>query len=290
MSTEVNKAFVNKYRSNFIHLAQQKGARLRNFVRVNEGVVGKADHFDRLGSTAAQKMTSRHADTPLISTPHSRRKVVMEDYNWADLVDKADKIKMLSDPGSEYMTAGVWAMGRTIDDLILAAMTGNATSVSSTDATSSVALPSAQKIAHGSAGMTMAKLREARKILRAADIDQDEDLYLAISADKIDDLFAESGTPIISVDYNEKKPLVEGSISYFMGFNLIHTERLGNDSNDNQQVMAWAKSGVGLSIGQNIETKISERPDKNYSMQVYAQMSLGATRIQDNHVVEIACQ
>jgi hypothetical protein len=290
MSTEVNKAFVNKYRSNFIHLAQQKGSRLRNFVRVNEGVVGKADHHDRLGSTAAQKMTSRHADTPLISTPHSRRKVVMEDYNWADLVDKADKIKMLSDPGSEYMTAGVWAMGRTIDDLILAAMTGNATSVSSTDATSSVALPSAQKIAHGSAGMTMAKLREARKILRAADIDVDEDLYLAISADKIDDLFAESGTPIISVDYNEKKPLVEGSISYFMGFNLIHTERLGNDSNDNQQVMAWAKSGVGLSVGQNIETKISERPDKNYSMQVYAQMSLGATRIQDNHVVEIACQ
>ena len=54
--------------------------------------------------------------------------------------------------------------------------------------------------------------------------------------------------------------------------------------------MAWAKSGVGLSVGQNIETKISERPDKNYSMQVYAQMSLGATRIQDNHVVEIACQ
>jgi len=149
MSTEVNKAFVNKYRSNFIHLAQQKGSRLRNFVRVNEGVVGKADHFDRLGQTNAQKMTSRHADTPLISTPHSRRKVVMEDYNWADLVDKADQIKMLSDPGSEYMTAGVWAMGRTMDDLVLSAMTGNATSVSSADAASDVALPSAQKIVHG---------------------------------------------------------------------------------------------------------------------------------------------
>ena len=40
-------------------------------------------------------------------------------------------------------------MGRTIDDLILAAMTGNATSVSSTDAASDVALPSAQKIVHG---------------------------------------------------------------------------------------------------------------------------------------------
>jgi hypothetical protein len=53
--------------------------------------------------------------------------------------------------------------------------------------------------------------------------------------------------------------------------------------------MAWAKSGMGLSIGQNIETKISERPDKNYSVQCYAQMSLGCVRVQDNHVVEIAC-
>ena len=289
MSTEVNKAFVNKYRSNFIHLAQQKGSRLRNFVRVNEGVVGKADHFDRLGSTSAVKMTSRHADTPLISTPHSRRKTVLEDYNWADLVDKADQIKMLSDPGSEYMTAGVWAMGRTMDDLILEAMTGNATSVSSADAASSVALPSAQKVVHGSAGMNLAKLRAARKILREADIDPDEELYLAISGDKIEDLFAESGTPVISIDYNDQKPLVEGTISKFMGFNIIHTERLNNDSDGNQQVMAWAKSGMGLSIGQNIETKISERPDKNYSVQCYAQMSLGCVRVQDNHVVEIAC-
>ena len=290
MSTEVNKAFVNKYRSNFIHLAQQKGSRLRNFVRVNEGVVGKADHFDRLSSTNAQKMTSRHSDTPLISTPHSRRKVVMEDYNWADLVDKADQIKMLSDPGSEYMTAGVWAMGRTMDDLVLSAMTGNATSVSSADAASDVALPSAQKIVHGSAGMTIAKLRTARKILREADIDPDEELYLAISGDKMDDLFAESGTPIINFDYNDKKPMVSGTIGSFFGFNFIHTERLNNDSDGNQQVLAWAKSGVGLSIGQNIETKISERPDKNYSMQAYAQMSLGSVRVQDNHVIEIACQ
>jgi hypothetical protein len=187
------------------------------------------------------------------------------------------------------MMAGVWAMGRTIDDLVLAAMTGNAQSVSSADAASNVALPAAQKIVHGSSGMSLSKLRNARKILREADIDPDEELYLAISGDKIEDLFAESVTPVISIDYNDQKPLVDGTISKFMGFNIIHTERLGNDSDGNQQVMAWAKSGMGLSIGQNIETKISERPDKNYSVQCYAQMSLGCVRVQDNHVVEIAC-
>ncbi len=137
--------------------------------------------------------------------------------------------------------------------------------------------------------MTMAKLRTARKILREADIDPDAELYLAIPGDKMDDLFAESGTPIINFDYNDKKPMVSGTIGSFFGFNFIHTERLNNDSDGNQQVIAWPKSGIGLSVGQNIETKISERPDKNYSVQCYAQMSLGAVRVQDNHVVEIAC-
>ena len=91
MSTEVNKAFAQKFRDTFLHLVQQKGSRLRDYVRVNTDISGKYDHFDRIGSTSAQKITSRHSDTPLISTPHSRRRVSMDDYNWADLVDKAIK-------------------------------------------------------------------------------------------------------------------------------------------------------------------------------------------------------
>ena len=68
------------------HLAQQKGSRLRDAVR-SESVTGKSHFFERIGSTAALKRTSRHADTPRVDTPHSRRRATMEDYDWADLID-----------------------------------------------------------------------------------------------------------------------------------------------------------------------------------------------------------
>jgi len=162
MSTQITTAFVEQYKSNVFHLAQQKGSRLREAVR-SETVTGKAHFFERIGSTAAQKRTSRHSDTPRMDTPHSRRKVTMDDYDWADLIDNEDKVRMLISPQSEYALAGAYAMGRAMDDAIIAAATGNA--YGGVAGGTTVPLPSGQKIVHGSANLTIAKLLEAKKIL-----------------------------------------------------------------------------------------------------------------------------
>jgi len=288
MSTEVNKAFAQKFRDSFIHLVQQKGSRLREYVRVNTDVQGKYDHFDRLGNTAAVKITSRHSDTPLISTPHSRRRVSMEDYNWADLIDKVDKVRMLADPTSEYMKAGVWAMGRTMDDIIISAMLGNAVSVDENDSSSNVGLPSAQKVVVSSAtDMNIDKLRSAKQILDASDVDPDLPRCIVMKSNQFYDLLGD--TEIQSSDYNTVKALVAGDIDTFMGFKFMRSERLTTDSNGDTQCIAWINDGIGLSMGMDVKTEISERSDKNYSTQVYAQMCLGAVRIEDEKVVEIAC-
>ena len=42
-------------------------------------------------------------------------------------------------------------------------------------------------------------------------------------------------------------------------------------------------------MGADIQTKISERADKNYATQVFLSMTIGATRIEDEKMVEIAC-
>ena len=57
----------------------------------------KSAFFDQIGVTAAQLRTSRHGSTPQIDTPHSRRKVSLDTYEWGDLVDDADKVRMLID-------------------------------------------------------------------------------------------------------------------------------------------------------------------------------------------------
>ena len=284
MSVQITTAFVEQYKSNVFHLAQQKGSKLRDAVRT-ESIVGKSHFFERIGSTAAVKRTSRHADTPRVDTPHSRRKVTMDDYDWADLIDDSDKVRLLISPQSEYAKAGAYAMGRTMDDVIIAAATGNA--FGGVSGGSTIALPAGQKIAHGSTGLTIAKLISAKEKLDAANVDPDEARVLVCSAKQISDLLGT--TQITSADFNSVKALVQGDIDTFMGFKFIRSERLGTDSNGNRQVLAFTNTSMGLALGKDIQTKISERADKNYSTQVYLCMTIGATRVGDEKVIEIAC-
>ena len=50
----------------------------------------------------------------------------------------------------------------------------------------------------------------------------------------------------------------------------------------------FTQSALGLAVGADIQTKISERADKNYATQVFLSMSIGATRIEEEKMVEIA--
>ena len=121
MSTQITDAFVEQYSSNVTMLAQQMGSRLRASVDV-ENVRGKNAFFDQIGVTAAVARTTRHGATPQVNTPHSRRRVSLADFEWADLIDDLDKVRMLVDPTSSYAKAAAAAMNRSIDDIIIAAM------------------------------------------------------------------------------------------------------------------------------------------------------------------------
>jgi hypothetical protein len=144
MSTQITTAFVEQYRNNVELLVQQRGSVLRDFVNVDNAIVGKTKFTEQIGSTEAQKKVSRHSDSPLVNTPHARRAYSLEDYEWGDLIDKNDKVRMLIDPTSSYAQAAAFAMGRAMDDVIIAAATGTAkTGVSGGTDT---ALPSSQVI------------------------------------------------------------------------------------------------------------------------------------------------
>ena len=283
MSTQITTAFVEQYKSNVFHLAQQKGSRLRDAVR-SETVTGKAHFFERIGSTAAQKRTSRHSDTPRMDTPHSRRKVTMDDYDWADLIDNEDKVRMLISPTSDYALAGAYAMGRAMDDAIISAATGSA--YGGVAGGTPVVLPAGQKIVHNSTNLTIAKLLAAKKLLDAAEVDPDEQRFLICTADQIQDFL--NIAEVKSSDYNTIKALAQGQIDTYLGFKFIRSERLGQDATPNRQVLAFTKSAIGLALGADITTKISERSDKNYATQVFLSMTIGATRIEDEKMVEIA--
>jgi hypothetical protein len=290
MSTEVNKAFVQQFADNLIHLAQQKGSRLMNTVNVKK-IAGKYAHFDRLGATTAQKRTSRHGDTPLIDTPHSRRRAILEDYEWADLIDNQDELRMLIDPRSDYAKAGANALGRTMDDIIIDAYTGNARSIDSADASSNVAFSSAMTVDEdfgaANTNLTFEKLNEAKRLLRGNDIDPDEPLFCVVNADALHSLLTES--EVQSIDTNTVRALVRGDLNTFMGFTFVHSERINTQSEGFYQVMAYSKNAMGLALGQDVNVRISERDDKSYATQVYASMTAGAVRIEEERAAIIEC-
>lgn len=284
MSIEITTAFVEQYKANVQMLSQQKGSRLQDSVDV-EMVTGESAFFEQIGAVAARVRPSRHADTPRMDTPHSRRKVTLTDYDWADLVDNEDKIRMLIDPTSSYAQAASWAMGRAKDDVIIAAALG--TAYTGKTGSTAVALPSTQKIVHGSAGLTLAKLLEAKEILDGADVDPDMERYIYVTAKQVTDLL--NTTEVKNADYNTVRALAQGQVDTFMGFRFKRTERLTLDTDSNRQVICHVKDGIKLAIGKDATAKISERDDKNYATQVFYSQTIGATRMEEVKVVEIAC-
>ena len=96
MSSQITTAFVQQYSNNVQMLSQQKGSLLRGAVSV-ESVTGKNSFFEQVGSAVAVKRTSRHSDTPQIDVPHSRRRISLVDYEFADLIANVDKVRTLID-------------------------------------------------------------------------------------------------------------------------------------------------------------------------------------------------
>lgn len=293
MSIQITTAFVKQYEANVYHLAQQKGSKLRPYVDIHQ-VTGTSKFIEQIGSTAARKRTSRHADTPRMDTPHSRRMVVVEDYDWADMVDNEDEVRMLINPTSKYAEAAAMAMGRSIDDALLAAAVGTAytgesgtTSTSYDSANMTVPITTVWPgVSSACAGLNVAKVIEAGRVLGAQNIDPDEERYIACNARQLASLMKD--IRFVSKDYNALQPLMDGKPVKYYGFNWVLTERIPLSGSDDR-VIFWTKRGLALGIGRDITTRIDQRPDKNYATQVFANMTIGATRLEEARVGSILC-
>lgn len=293
MSIQITTAFVEQFKANVYHLTQQKGSKLRRCVRI-ENITGKTGYFEQLGAVSARKRTSRHADTPRMDTPHSRRRVSLFDFEWADMIDAEDQIRMLIDPTSMYAEAGAMTLGRSMDDEIIAAADGVAyTGVDGSTSTSydtnmTVAVTvRGPGVSSANFGLNVSKILAAGEKLGSRDVDPDEEKYMVVNARQIQSLL--NDTRVSSHDYNSIKPLVGGQIAQFGGFNIIPCNRITQDANSYDKVLFWAKGGMLLGIGQDIMTRIGERPDKGYGMQAYCKMTIGATRMEEARVGYIEC-
>ena len=282
MSITIDQSYVQQFSANVHMLAEQRVSRLINRVRM-EPVTGESAAFERVGGIdAPNEIVNLHGDTPLNNTPHSRRWVFIKDYDVADLIDKQSRVRLLIDPDSIYTRRHSSTMGRGIDDAIIDAALGNAAEGKS--GTTTVALPAAQTIAHGSTGLTIAKLIQAKEKLDAADVDEFIPRTYVTNSRGLRDLLEDD--KITSNDLNTVKALVRGEIDEYLGFKFVRSERLPVASSIRSD-LAFAMDGIILGMANMPGSIAAPRPDKRMSMQIYTTGSWGSVRVEDVMMVEV---
>lgn len=287
MSNLIETAYVKQYASRVEMLVQQRGSKLAS-ICMNQSFVGKsAQVVQQVGAVEATEILDRHADTELVDTPHAARWVKPRHFGVADMVDEEDLEKVIIDPKSPYAMSQQYALGRKFDDIIIAAAIGSNFTGAEGTTTVTAANDGVDTVVAGGVGLTVEKLREAKRNLMANEVDIDnEEIWCAITAAQHDNLLGQ--TQVVSGDYNKPVFSTDGKIERFFGINFRHCERL-TTSGGERQVLMWAKSGMCAATWNGIRTRVRERSDKWDNIQVASKGTFGATRTQGQKVQIILC-
>lgn len=286
--------YVQQFSSNIQLKLQQKGSRLSQAVMSGNHVGSQASPVDQFGAINANKVTGRYNPISPTDAPTDRRWVFPQDYDLAQLLDTFDKLRLLIEPMSSYVTNAVYALGRAKDQeilngLLLSNFTGN-------NGTTPTALPSTQVVgvlqgAASATNLTVAKLRKGKQILLSNEVDLDADtIYMAINGVNHDSLLSE--VQVISTEFNDKPVMVEGKVTRFLGIEFIHTELVFTGTDDQSgtstSLPMWAKSGGYAGIWMDTMTDVAQRKDlQSLPYQAYVMGTFGGTRLEEKKVVNV---
>jgi len=289
MAVTIDSNYTANYSKLITSLAERK-SKLKGLFQ-EEVARGEKHFFDRVGNLTVTERTNRFADVTLQDAPHSRRMANIQLFESAVALDSIDKVRMIMDPLNEYANKQANALGRKFDDVVLAAMIGDAATGVAGAGTQSFTAGNIVAEAfggHATDGMAVDKLIEARRILAASNVDGGE-LYCAITPQGISDLLNE--TKVGSADYNNVRALVSGEVDTFMGIKFIQITGTDNatlniDSNS-KRALLFTSDAMKVAVPAQINVRMDEIPQGGYYVQLYASMAVGAVRMEEEKVVSI---
>lgn len=302
--------FLHGVSANMTHLAQQKVRKTLGAVRVQEGVVGKTYPFNLMSPDDWDQVTGRDQPTTYGNPGQSKVRAQLVDFDKFYLVDTLDEIREMVDPRSAVTQALTYGRERTLDDRLLAPRGLTAAGVADTpvggilglkttvdeaaESTGLSALPAAQQILHGSTGLTMAKIMDAKLILDVNNVDEDERYFFY---SPIGSRVLLTDNQVTSADYNTVRVLVAGQFPMdqaWMGFKWRMTTRLPSTTIAGphviRQCIAVQKMAAGMAVGMVSGIEVDKAVHMRNNWQVGAKLSAGAVRIDDLGVVQVDIQ
>lgn len=247
----------------------------------------------QIGAQTSTNVYERHADTQYSDTVHTTRKLTSNAETQADLIDVPDQKRSVPQFLGPYAENFAQLFGRRYDTIVLEAAVGtNYYKVTGDTTETSVALPGTQQVAANlggpSVGLTLAKMIEMKSILGKNETPMGEQLIFVHRQKQLDDLL-NNVNQVSDADFASVKALVNGDVNFFMGFEFVKTQLCAITAGDIASCVAYTKSALVAGVTSGFTAKVEQLATKNYSWQVWASLDMGATRMQEEGVVEVLC-
>ena len=280
MAITIDKVYIQTFERNVRHLAQQTDTRLRRFV-TEKATDGQKHNWERLGSGEASLKAAARVATPTSDLPWSRRVSLAQTYHMGETVEQEDVVQMLIDPNSNVSAAIANGMKRKIDDILIAAATGTALNGDGTTST----FPAGQVVGDGTGAISIDNILEVQEKFYKNDIDPDESKVMVISPTVQRKLM--SLMEVTSGDFQNSKALATGMLPDWMGFTWVVSNRLLVPSAGQISCLAFTKRALGFQVNRDITAKVAEDPSLSFAWRIYAAMTMGAVRTQDEQIVHL---
>lgn len=255
---------------------------------------------DIIGQVQSRKGSGdgRHGDVVPANTGHTRLFIPKPDFDYyAEYVDNNDQVQAKISLQSGYMQTGIATINRAQDDAFYGGFFGNM--LNGVSGTTLTPFPAGNVIANDvggvagtPTGLNVAKVRAARKLLAQQFNDADEEAYMVVTADDLDQLLQEA--LVINLDFGAKgNELQDGRLRRLMGFTFVETESenplfwnygLLDAGGGVRKTPFWKKSGMASYAWWNTKTSIDRLPQKHNTIQIYCSICVGCTRTDSGKV------
>jgi hypothetical protein len=282
MAITIDKVYVQTFENNVRHLAQQSEARLRMCVQ-EKSVSSEKHNWETMGANEAQPKAGARQPTPENDSTWDRRTSIAETFDIGDTSEQEDPVQMLVDPNSNITRSIGMAMRRQIDDVIITAAVGPSRDGDG----AAVAFPAAQIVGDGTTPFTFDGVTEVFEKFMDNDIDPDVNKYMVVGPKQLRKM--QQLTEYTSSDYVQVKALASsGFVKSWMGFDWIVSTRLNDPAGDGSEIDCFAMTdmAIGMQMNRDITTRVAEDPSTSFLWRIYAYMTLGAIRVEDEQLVK----
>lgn len=294
----VPDAFPNLYSDEWRLGLQQLTSRLDSYVNT-EIIHGESKRFSKLAPVTARQITSRFGETNPDDLDIEFRHLYVGFKDSAHILDRREAMQLgaVGSPHAQILRLQLAAAGRDRDKTLIDAIRG--TVQSGKTGGTPIPLPATQKIGvqFGNAGvnsnLTFNKILELSRMFGVSEVTgQDTEnqsaATIVLSHNQIASLLKDAR--FTSTDYSEIQRLHTGKVINLMGLSIkAVSPALMPVTAAVRSCYAFARNSVVFGIAENPQAWVDELPTKRHDVQLRTEWGWGALRLDDEGVIEIAC-